>query len=120
MSSYTQQYLAESLLQCSYNAHDAVEDVLILQKLVSSIPFSYEKSKHATFSLTSALETFDYQKRVKKHFPSFQHLVDNRVLSQSMARKIAGSGLNFHHLELAHRRNPDGIRILFAEMHDGK
>ena len=63
MSSYPQQYLAESLLQCSYNAHDAVEDVLILQKLVSSIPFSYVKSKHATFSLTSALETFDYQKR---------------------------------------------------------
>lgn len=33
MSSYTQQYLPDSLLQCSYNAHDAIEDVLILQKL---------------------------------------------------------------------------------------
>ena len=97
-----------------------MEDVLILQKLVSSVPFSNEKSKHATFSLTSALKTFDYQKRVKINFPSLQHLVDNRVLSQSMARKIAGSGLNFHHLELAHRRNTERIRILFAEVYDGK
>lgn len=32
LSSYTQQCLAESLIQYSYNAHDALEDVLIIQK----------------------------------------------------------------------------------------
>ena len=36
-----------------------------------------------------------------------------------MAQKIAGSGLNSHHLELAHKRNPDRIHVLFTEAHDG-
>ena len=28
-----------------------------------------------------------------------------------MAKKIAGSGLNIHHLELAHKRKPHGIQV---------
>ena len=52
------------------------------------------------------------------NFPSLQQLLDNGVLSCTMTKKIAVSGLNFH-LELALKRNPDGTNVLFTEMHDG-
>ena len=53
------------------------------------------------------------------NFPLLQDLVDNRVFSHMMTWKIARSGLNFHHLEIAPPRNPDGIHVLFTEEHDG-
>ena len=46
---------------------------------------------------------------------------NNRVVSDSMAMKIAGSGLSISHLALAFRRNKeDGIRQLFSQLVDGK
>ena len=41
------------------------------------------------------------------------------MFSHVMAWKIAGSGLKFHHLELAHKRKPDGIHVLLTEDHVG-
>ena len=52
------------------------------------------------------------------NFPSLQNL-DNRVFSYIIAQTITWSGLNFYHLELAHKRNPDGIHVLFTEEHVG-
>ena len=57
------------------------------------------------------METCNNQNRVKMNFPSLQNLVDNRLFSRIMAWKIAGSGLQFYHLELAHKRKPDWIML---------
>ena len=65
------------------------------------------------------METCNNQNRVKMNFPSLQNLVDHRLFSHIMAWKIAGSGLKFHHLELAHKRKPDEIHVLFTEEHVG-
>ena len=73
---------------------------------------------HCTFSLVCAMETYNYQNCVKMNFPLLKHLVANRVLSCTITKKIAGSGLNFY-LELAQEKNPDGIHVLFSEVHDG-
>ena len=61
------------------------------------------------------METCNNQNCVKMNFPSLQNLVDNKLFSHIMAWKIAGSGLKFHHLELTHKRKPDG----FTEEHVG-
>ena len=53
------------------------------------------------------------------NFSSHQSLVDNILFSHIMAWKIAGSGLKSHHLELEHKRKPDGIHVLFIEEHVG-
>ena len=53
------------------------------------------------------------------NFPSLQNLEYNRLFSHIMAWKVAGSGLKFHYLELAHKRKPDGIHVLFTEEHVG-
>ena len=64
------------------------------------------------------METCDDQTLVKMNFPSLQNFVDHRVFSHSMASKKLHR-VDFHHLELAHKRNPDGILVLFTEEHVG-
>ena len=73
---------------------------------------------HCTFSLVCAMETYNYQNCVKMNFPSLKHFVANRLLSCTITNKIAGSSLIFY-LELAQEKNPDGIHVLFSEVHDG-
>lgn len=52
---------------------------------------------------------------MKRNIPSLQCLVDKNVLSAGMAKKVAGSGLDFECLRLAHSRSADGIHALFTE-----
>ena len=52
------------------------------------------------------------------NFPSLRHLVPKECSSRTMTKKIAVSGLNFY-LELAQKKNPDGIHVLFNEIYDG-
>lgn len=38
------------------------------------------------------------------------------MLSVCMAKKLAGSGLNFYSVKLAHSRDNNAIRVLFTEV----
>ncbi|XP_065944826.1 uncharacterized protein [Magallana gigas] len=116
LTSYSQQSLVARLLGCTYGAHNALEDILALQKLVDKVDLSDGKYKNATFSICYALNALLYQKEVDKNFPSLQILVEKKVLSLCMAKKIAGSALNFDSLKLAHSRDDNGIRVLFTEV----
>jgi hypothetical protein len=56
---------------------------------------------------------------MNENYPLFQRLVDEHVISVCMAKKIAGSGLNYECQKLAHTRSQDGINVLFTEQCDG-
>ena len=115
LHSYSQQSLAKTLLNMSYNAHDALDDVLMLQSLVNKVEFSDIDHNCSTFSCQYACDIFNYQKLIHKNLPSLQCLIDQNVISLGMAKKIAGSGLDFSCLNLACKRNQDGIHALFTE-----
>ncbi|XP_078328929.1 uncharacterized protein LOC111121070 isoform X2 [Crassostrea virginica] len=115
LHSYSQQSLAKTLLNMSYNAHDALDDVLMLQSLVNKVEFSEIDHNCSTFSCQYACDIFNYQKLIHKNLPSLQCLIDQNVISLGMAKKIAGSGLDFSCLNLACKRNQDGIYALFTE-----
>ena len=115
LHSYSQQSLAKTLLNMSYNAHDALDDVLMLQSLVNKVEFSDIDHNCSTFSCQYACDIFNYQKLIHKNLPSLQCLIDQNVISLGMAKKIAGSGLDFSCLNLACKRNQDGIYALFTE-----
>lgn len=99
----------------SYNAHDATEDVIMLQTLVSKVEFFKENHMCSTFTSQYALDVFLYQKLVNKNLPSLQCLVDQKVIRLGITKKVAGSCLNFSSLNLASKRNQDGIYALFKE-----
>lgn len=115
LCSYRQQHLSDVLLQCTYNAHDAVEDVLMLKRLFDTVQFCDDEHSCTTCTFQYALSAYCYQKVVKRNIPSLQCLVDKNVLSAGMAKKVAGSGLDFECLRLAHSRSADGIHALFTE-----
>ncbi|XP_033762241.1 transcription intermediary factor 1-beta-like [Pecten maximus] len=118
LSSYSQPNLFKLITKSNYKAHDAVQDVISLQKLVreSKLEISDESYANATFSVDSAKESHGYAKRVRVNLPSLKGLVGRKILSGAMARKAAGSGLNYSCLKLAYTRNGvDGIRNVFGE-----
>lgn len=48
---------------------------------------------------------------------SLRPLIDQKVISEGMGTKIAGSGLSLNHLHLAYRRNGrDGVHKVLSEM----
>ncbi|XP_033758265.1 uncharacterized protein LOC117340610 [Pecten maximus] len=107
LSSYSQPNLFKLITKSNYEAHDAVQDVISLQKLVreSKLEISDESYANATFSVDSAKESHGYAKRVRVNLPSLKGLVGRKISSGAMARKAAGSGLNYSCLKLAYTRN---------------
>lgn len=118
MPSYKQEYLCETLANLQYAAHDAREDVSALQTLVEqqNLDFQCAEAKASSFTFQYAVESHEYSRVIKANLPSLQPLIDQKVISVGMGRKIAGSGLNYDHLALAFEKNPtEGLGDLCRE-----
>ena len=118
LKSYKQEVLCQNH-DIKYREHDAREDVNALQCLCRKECFELQSvcSKiKCTCDFESVEQMLTYCKTLNKNLPSLQPLVEGKVLSKSMARKVAGSGLNYNYLELAFQRDPgNGIKNLFYE-----
>ena len=117
LQSYTQRSLYESLLNKSYTAHDAVEDVKALEELVSVSNITSVYKEKASFSVEYALESYLQSSNVRKNSATFNTMLQEKVISSATVKKLAGSGLRFTHLQLAFERNGnDGISNLLTEL----
>lgn len=112
---YRQQHLSDVLLPLTYNAHYSVKDVLMFKRLFDTLQFCDDEHSSTTCTFQYALSAYCYQMVVNRYTPSLQCLVDKNVLSAGMPKKVAGSGLDFECLRLAHSRSADGIHALFTE-----
>lgn len=118
LSSYSQPDLVVYIMGTQYSAHDAVEDVVALQQLVigSNVDISDKKFDMSTFSIEYLQQSHVHCKRVQKNLPSLLPLIKSKALSEAMARKAAGSDLNYRCLHLAYMRDGvDGIRDVLGE-----
>lgn len=116
LPSYSQQALVSSFLHCDYAAHDALQDVVFLQRLVRLVNFDEHNRLKASFSLPCA--TFSHESlRVTAHnLPSLQGLVNEKIITKCMGTKIAASDLNYAALKLAFSRGEEeGIRQVLSE-----
>lgn len=107
LSSYRQEYLCKNLAGFDYDAHDAISDVLSLQSLINYLNIGLENVNARTASLTSAsaVDFYRYSNVVQSNLPSLQPLISQKIISCPIAKKIAGSGLQLKHLELAYSRD---------------
>lgn len=112
----------ENLYKCyvcePYKAHDALEDVLALQKLVTSVGVDLSDPKYlsSSFTFSNAVDSHSYSLEVRKNLPSLEHLISEKIVSRHVANRIAGSGLCFSFLQLVYNRDSkDGIYNLFSE-----
>ena len=115
-SSYAQVALVKDLTGENYDAHDALQDVVSLQKLVNHVNIETHLKKNASFTTKFVLDIHKKSLVVNKNLPSLQKLVNQKVLSLGMTKKIAGSGLSLKHLQLCYQRNGrEGIQNIFSE-----
>ena len=116
--SYSQPSLFADILGGEYDAHDAVADVLALEKLVAktlNIPRLFESSA----SFQSAVDYNTGLCQSSKVAAALRRRISKDHLSASMADKIAKSGLLYHDLELAfQRKGADGLHLLLTEKND--
>ena len=99
---YSQENLVSDLLGISYSAHDSLEDVRALQRLLSCKEVNEKaiiKSSFTFFCYAINSTKYCLNKAVNIH--SLQPLIVSKVISKGMGDKIAGSGLTLSHLKLS-------------------
>ena len=111
-----QQTLVRELLNETYEAHSALEDVCSLQRLVRSINFSGGKFQKV-FSDTASIEAkLAFNQKKRERAKTIKHMEKTGVVTAYMADKIARSGLEWQDLvSAASNDRKDGIRRLFTE-----
>ena len=116
-SCHKQESLVQSVLQENYSAHDAMEDVLYLQKLWNSVVEDTHIVFLYSFDSRWASKSLSHQNSSKKNVVSFQPLIDNDVIKKAMATKMSKSGLCFNHLKQAFcHGGVDGLKGILTEM----
>ena len=113
---YKQETLVKEFLNEPYDAHNGLEDVKALQKLIRVMNFELELLQHVSFGMDYVEEAFNFSREKRERMKTLKPMVDKGILSQYMADKIASSGLEWKDLVAAVRSDwNDGIRELFTE-----
>ena len=115
LSSYKQEFLAGYFCQESYNAHDAVDDVKMLSKILCASGMTKEDCVKHSYASNSHFLQEDFNLAKARNVGSLHCLVASGVIKVATAENIAGSGLNLQHLKLVWQRDgEDGLRNIFT------
>ena len=115
-SSYRQSSVAEDVLKRSYNAHSALYDAVILQKLCKKLHVQEKIFLSHSLSVEWVLQDIEYQSGKLQRLPSLYLLIQQKSSLQISGREVAGSGLELYHLMKAFQRGgKEGLRSLLTE-----
>lgn len=119
---YNQPFLAQHFCKKEYNAHNAVDDVNMLDKILIAANVTSELLLKQCYHSNSHLLQENFIKAKAKNLPSFHPLIASGVMKMTTAENIAGSGLNCAHLKLIYvRKGEDGlIDVLMSKSACGK
>lgn len=117
LPSYSQPKVYETVFEDQYNAHDSLQDVFALSRLVEKVEPSITDKSSFSFSLASVVSIFKFRKDAKPRCDSLLPLVQSKTISKCMASKIANSGLSLSHIILAFKRDDQqGLENLLSEI----
>ena len=68
-----------------------------------------------SLTFESASTRMDHQLAARQNFESSHVLVNEKLLSEAMAKNVAASGLTLAHLKLISQRSTSEIKELFSE-----
>ncbi|CAC5378942.1 unnamed protein product [Mytilus coruscus] len=122
LKSHKQEQLAQTILKSTYNAHTASDDVKILQKLVNASEASHEEVIAHPFCTESCIELCKHSKLSAIRYNPLKQLLQDKIVSSVLLKRIADSGLDLNQLLLAYTRDPEkGIQSVLSEKrHDGQ
>ena len=121
LKKYTQKHLVSTILKEGYNAHNALDDVISLEKLYTISSVSNEVALQHSFIVLWGFDLVKFQAETSSNAETMQILADKKVISQGMIKKIACSGLKFQHLMTVFKKNGvNGLCEILSEKHCGK
>ncbi|XP_033725277.1 uncharacterized protein LOC117315239 [Pecten maximus] len=100
---YKQCNLVEVYLNIKYDAHVAVEDVNSLQQLFT-VKLKDKCTDEDVYSITC-----------KSCKESYTDVIKNKIVSKVICEKLSKDGIALQHLQLANRRDPNGLRVILRE-----
>lgn len=113
---YKQETLVKSLLDTTYSAHDAIEDVKTLGMLMKHSKISGPEILPFTFPPIAVHQGLLFSKEKSKNITSLHVLIAKGIVKHNTAENIAGSGLNLSHLhKIFQRDGEDGLRATFSQ-----
>ncbi|CAC5358203.1 unnamed protein product [Mytilus coruscus] len=96
--SYSQSSLANDILQTTYNAHNALDDVKMLKELIE-----VENAKEQLIENSFVVHDIERQLKMfhaKKHLMvSYNGVIREKIMSKARCDRAAGSGLSFEHIK---------------------
>ena len=99
----------------NYEAHNAIDDVKVLVKLLQKVGRSANDIKKDAFSPRAVHNSIQFATARKTNIDSLIPLQVKGICGRSIIEKIAGSDLTLSHLKLIYARNgDDGIRDAFT------
>ena len=94
MDSYTQENIARVLLHKDYEAHDAVEDVSVLEELCKDVKVSDMISSSSSASY--AIDKYHFSRSKSSNLATLQPLLNKKVVSNAIASRIASLRQKLH------------------------
>lgn len=104
---YKQETIYKNIIGGNYAAHDALEDVRALKKIVDKGGIKISDILPHSATTDSVHRQLEFSKMARKNKESLAGLVNSGVIKKYMANKIAGSGLSYEHLLLSYERAGD-------------
>ncbi|XP_052101228.1 uncharacterized protein LOC127735165 [Mytilus californianus] len=105
VENYKQQTLVNEILQSTYSAHNAKEDVLSLKKLFE-VKLQEKCINEDVYNLN-----YNHAKI------SFKPLIDMKIINTLICSKLARSGVHLCHLKIANARDENGVKAILTENH---
>ena len=113
-SSYKQDELAKVFLGTSYDAHNAMEDVRILGKLISHTKMDTHEIAAHSFPPSAVFNQLRFNREKAKNINSLHPLIAKGIIKMPTAENVAGSGLCLNHLfKIYQLEGEDGVRNTF-------
>ncbi|CAC5394753.1 unnamed protein product [Mytilus coruscus] len=104
VENYKQQTLVKEILQSTYSAHNAKEDVLSLKKL-----FEVKQEK--------CINEDVYNLNYNHAKISFKPLIDMKIINTLICSKLARGGVHLCHFKIANARDENGVKAILTENH---
>lgn len=115
LGKYNQEFLAQYFCGDSYNAHNAVDDVAMLDKIMEAAQASISDYKKHSYNVDCHFLQEQFNLCKSKNLASLQTLIGEKIMKACTAENIAGSGLNLGHLKLIFKRGgEDGLVDVFS------
>jgi hypothetical protein len=116
---YSLKSLMEDTFDCKYDPIYPLEKVGAIQKLLLADEFSTEKCRQlveSSFTVNYAVKSTMYCLNMNDNLKTLKPIIKKNVISESIGKKIAGSGLRLSHLKFVYKSAGEpGLEIILSQ-----